>query len=65
MPRTDPKPQSTPLNRRSFLIRTGLISCSVAASPLMTPISFAAAPGENRLVVIILRGAMDGLCTGA
>ncbi|MDX1822433.1 MAG: DUF1501 domain-containing protein [Paracoccaceae bacterium] len=61
MPRTDPKPQSTPLNRRSFLIRTGLIGCSVAASPLMTPISFAAAPGENRLVVIILRGAMDGL----
>ena len=25
------------------------------------PITIAAAPGENRLVVIILRGAMDGL----
>ena len=44
------------LSRRAFLI-----GCSVAASPLLTPISFAAAPGENRLVVIVLRGAMDGL----
>ncbi|MDX5400799.1 MAG: DUF1501 domain-containing protein [Rhodobacterales bacterium] len=49
------------LSRRRFLIRSGLIGCSVAASPLLTPISFAAAPGDNRLVVIILRGAMDGL----
>jgi uncharacterized protein (DUF1501 family) len=49
------------LTRRRFLIRSGLIGCSVAASPLLTPVSFAAAPGENRLVVIILRGAMDGL----
>ena len=49
------------LTRRRFLIRSGLIGCSVAASPLLTPISFAAAPGDNRLVVIILRGAMDGL----
>ena len=44
------------MSRRAFLI-----GCSAAASPLLTPISFAAAPGENRLVVIILRGAMDGL----
>ncbi|NUB46541.1 DUF1501 domain-containing protein [Fertoebacter nigrum] len=44
------------LSRRSFLI-----GCSAAASPLLTPVSFAAAPGENRLVVIVLRGAMDGL----
>lgn len=44
------------LSRRAFLI-----GCSVAASPLLTPVSFAAAPGENRLVVILLRGAMDGL----
>lgn len=44
------------LSRRAFLI-----GCSAAASPLLTPISFAAAPGENRLVVIVLRGAMDGL----
>ena len=37
------------------------LGCSAAASPLMTPVNFASAPGENRLVVIILRGAMDGL----
>ncbi len=50
-----------PLNRRAFLARSALIGCSLAASPLVTPMSFAAAPGENRLVVILLRGAMDGL----
>ncbi|MFT4150353.1 MAG: DUF1501 domain-containing protein [Paracoccaceae bacterium] len=44
------------LSRREFLI-----GCSVAASPLLTPVTFAAAPGENRLVVIVLRGAMDGM----
>ena len=44
------------LSRRAFLI-----GCSVAASPLLTPVTFAAAGGENRLVVIVLRGAMDGL----
>ena len=49
------------LSRRAFLARTGAIGCSLAASPLMTPIALAAAPGDNRLVVIILRGAMDGL----
>ena len=38
-----------------------LIGCSAAASPLLTPISFAAAPFEQRFVVIILRGAMDGV----
>lgn len=49
-------PQEFLLTRRSFLA-----GCSAAASPLLTPITFAAAPGDNRLVVIILRGAMDGL----
>jgi uncharacterized protein (DUF1501 family) len=44
------------LSRRAFLI-----GCSLAASPLLTPVTFAAAPGANRLVVIVLRGAMDGL----
>lgn len=39
----------------------GLIGCSLAASPLVTPVTFASAPWENRLVVIILRGAMDGV----
>ncbi|SLN20907.1 hypothetical protein AQS8620_00561 [Aquimixticola soesokkakensis] len=46
------------LDRRRFLLGA---ACSVAAHPLMTQASFAAAPGENRLVVILLRGAMDGL----
>ena len=45
------------LSRRAFLGT----ACSAAASPLMTPITFAAAPGDKRLVVIVLRGGMDGL----
>lgn len=49
------------LSRRLFLKSSALIGCSVAAHPLMSTISFASAPGENRLVVIILRGAMDGI----
>ncbi|MDU9002271.1 DUF1501 domain-containing protein [Sedimentitalea todarodis] len=49
------------LSRRAFLARSALIGCSVAASPLLTPVSFAAAPWDTRLVVIVLRGGMDGL----
>jgi uncharacterized protein (DUF1501 family) len=49
------------MNRRSFLERAAVIGCSLAASPLVTPVSLAAVPGETRLVVILLRGAMDGL----
>ena len=49
------------LNRRNFLARSALIGCSLAASPLLTPVSLAATPGDNRLVVILLRGGMDGL----
>ena len=48
--------QNLLLSRRAFLI-----GCSVAASPLLTPVTFAATAGENRLVVVVLRGAMDGL----
>ena len=48
-------------NRRSFLMKTMGVACSAAASPLITPVTFASAPTDNRLVVIILRGAMDGL----
>lgn len=48
-------------SRRDFL-RNGLVlGCTAAASPIITPITFAATPGDTRLVVIILRGAMDGL----
>ncbi|WP_420011280.1 DUF1501 domain-containing protein [Tateyamaria sp.] len=49
------------LSRRTFLTRTGLLGCSLAASPLITPVSFAQTPWDTRLVVIILRGGMDGL----
>ena len=45
------------ISRRLFLGG----ACSLAASPLITPAAFAAAPGDNRLVVILLRGGMDGL----
>ncbi len=48
-------------SRRTFLTRSLALGCSVAASPLVTPITLADAPGDNRLVVIILRGGMDGL----
>ncbi|MEM9010217.1 MAG: DUF1501 domain-containing protein [Pseudomonadota bacterium] len=48
-------------NRRRFLGGALTLGCSAAAFPLVTPVTVAAAPGENRLVVIILRGAMDGL----
>ena len=53
--------QTANWTRRKLLTRSLAIGCSAAASPLMTPVSFAAAPWDNRLVVIILRGAMDGL----
>jgi len=49
------------LSRRLFLKGTALIGCSAAAHPVMTSMTFAAVPSDNRLVIIILRGAMDGL----
>ncbi|CUI66697.1 DUF1501 domain-containing protein [Cognatishimia activa] len=49
------------LPRRGFLKLSAAIGCSAAASPLLTPVSLASAPGERRLIVIILRGGMDGL----
>ncbi|MFT4015288.1 MAG: DUF1501 domain-containing protein [Paracoccus sp. (in: a-proteobacteria)] len=49
------------LDRRLFLKSAALIGCSAAAHPLMTSMTFASLPSDNRLVVIILRGAMDGL----
>ncbi len=49
------------VNRRHFLARSAALGCSLAASPLITPVTLASAPGDARLVVIILRGAMDGL----
>lgn len=49
------------VSRRRFLTRSLALGCSAAASPFVTPVTFASAPWDNRLVVIILRGAMDGL----
>ncbi|WP_397542904.1 DUF1501 domain-containing protein [Roseovarius salis] len=48
-------------SRRLFLTRSAALGCSLAASPLMTPVTMASAPWDNRLVVIILRGGLDGL----
>lgn len=45
------------LSRRTFLAS----ACCAAAAPLMTSMTLAAAPGDKRLITIILRGAMDGL----
>ena len=50
-----------PLTRRELMLRSAALGCSAAASPLFTPLALASVPSENRLVVIILRGAMDGL----
>ena len=61
MTRTDRASHATHPSRRSMLGGTLALGCSLAASPLLTPITMAATPGEARLVVIVLRGAMDGL----
>ena len=45
------------LSRRGFLAG----ACCAAAAPILTPVTFAAMPGDNRFVTIVLRGAMDGL----
>jgi uncharacterized protein (DUF1501 family) len=54
------------MNRRVFLHRgtAALIGCSAAASPWLTTVTLAQGAevlGDQRLVVVILRGAMDGL----
>ena len=49
------------MDRRQFITRVAALGCSAAASPLVTPAVFASAPWDTRLVVIILRGAMDGI----
>lgn len=49
------------MDRRAFIRNIGVIGCSAAASPLVTPVTFASTPHDARLVVIVLRGALDGL----
>ena len=51
----------TGISRRALLARGLGAACCLAATPLVTPVTLAATPGENRLVVIVLRGALDGL----
>lgn len=56
------------MHRRFFLRSLGVLGCSAAAHPFLTSVTLAEATkaggaplGEHRLVVAILRGAMDGL----
>ena len=49
------------MDRRRFLFGGAAVGCSLAASPWLTPVALASGPWDNRLVVIVLRGAMDGL----
>lgn len=53
------------MNRRGFLVGLGAAGCSAAAYPWLSTVTLAGSPGgalgDNRLVVVILRGAMDGL----
>ena len=44
------------MSRRGFLTS----ACCLAAAPVFTPVTFAAMPGENRFVTIVLRGAISG-----
>lgn len=44
--------------RRGFM---RVLGCSAAAHPLLSTVTLASAPWDARLVVIVLRGAMDGL----
>ncbi|WP_108483146.1 DUF1501 domain-containing protein [Oceaniglobus ichthyenteri] len=53
---------SDTVSRRRFLQRgAALIGCSAAAHPFMSSVTLASAPWDARLVVIILRGGMDGM----
>lgn len=53
------------MKRRAFLTGLGALGCSGAAFPWLSTVTLAGSPGgalgDNRLVVVILRGAMDGL----
>jgi len=50
------------MTRRGLLGRgAAMIGCSTAAHPLLSTVTLASAQWDTRLVVMILRGAMDGL----
>lgn len=59
--RTDTPMSSDSWNRRRVLRAAATLGCSAAAHPLITSAVFAAAPWDSRLVVLVLRGGMDGL----
>lgn len=48
---------TAPLNRRRFLSQTA----AVAGAACLPEVAFAAAPTDRRLVVLLLRGGLDGL----
>ena len=51
------------MDRRQFLRGMTVAGCSAAAHPMLTSVTLAQGTGlgENRLIVVILRGAMVGL----
>lgn len=54
------------MDRRFFLRGAAVLGCSAAAHPFLSTVTLASANGgmplgDHRLIVIILRGAMDGL----
>lgn len=54
------------MDRRIFLRGAAALGCSAAAHPFMTTVTLAGSDGgrplgDHRLIVVILRGAMDGL----
>ena len=49
------------MDRMQFMTRVAALGCSAAARPLVMPVALASAPWDTQLVVVILRGAMDGL----
>lgn len=54
------------MDRRAFLRGVGVLGCSAAAHPFLSTVTLAGSDGgrplgDHRLVVMILRGAMDGL----
>ena len=59
------RPLAKPTNRRRFLSQA-LVGTACAAGALssgMQNLAFAQAPGDQRLVFVMLRGAMDGLAS--
>ena len=50
---------------RRLLLQSAAATAALAGLPLARRLAFAGAETENRLVVVLLRGAMDGLAAAA